>query len=93
MYNFNYIKPGSVDEAAAALTSGDAMAMSGGQTLLPTMKARLAQADTLVDLHALDPAAVGLGDLGFSGGNDVIEKNVHPSLGVVVKLADVIEIC
>lgn len=50
MYDFNYVKPGSVDEAAAALASGEAMAISGGQTLLPTLKARLAQPDTVVDL-------------------------------------------
>ena len=52
MYNFDYVKPGSVAEAVSAL-SGDAMPISGGQTLIPTMKARLAQADTLVDLSGI----------------------------------------
>ncbi|MFK7941420.1 MAG: xanthine dehydrogenase family protein subunit M [Paracoccaceae bacterium] len=56
MYDFEYLKPGSVAEAVAALQSEDAMALSGGQTLLPTMKARLAQATKLVDLS-------GIGDL------------------------------
>jgi carbon-monoxide dehydrogenase medium subunit len=64
MYDFNYVKPGSVDDAIAALTSGDAMPISGGQTLLPTMKARLAQTDTLVDLNA----AVGAGFMTDRGG-------------------------
>jgi carbon-monoxide dehydrogenase medium subunit len=56
MYDFEYVKPGSVAEAVAALQSEDAMPMSGGQTLIPTMKARLAQASKLVDLS-------GVGDL------------------------------
>ena len=53
MYNFDYVKPGSVAEAVAALQSEDATAISGGQTLLPTMKARLAQAEKVIDLSGL----------------------------------------
>ena len=58
MYDFNYVKPGSVDEAAQALASGEAMAISGGQTLLPTMKARLAQPDALIDLTGCVSSAI-----------------------------------
>ena len=66
MYNFDYVKPGSVAEAVAALQSEDAMALSGGQTLIPTMKARLAQASNLVDLS-------GIGDLsGISVSADTV---------------------
>ncbi len=50
MYDFEYVKPGSIDEAVAALKSEDAMAIAGGQTLIPTLKARLAQPTKLVDL-------------------------------------------
>jgi len=53
MYDFEYVKPGSVAEAAAALGAEDAVAMSGGQTLLPTMKARLASPTKVVDLSGL----------------------------------------
>ena len=53
MYDFEYVKPGSVAEAVAALQSEDAMAISGGQTLLPTMKARLAQPTKLIDLSGM----------------------------------------
>ena len=53
MYNFDYVKPGSVAEAVTALQSEDAVALSGGQTLLPTMKARLAQPSKIVDLSGL----------------------------------------
>ena len=66
MYDFEYVKPGSVAEAVAALQSEDAMALSGGQTLIPTMKARLAQASKLVDLS-------GIGDLsGISVSADTV---------------------
>ncbi|MEM7422940.1 MAG: xanthine dehydrogenase family protein subunit M [Pseudomonadota bacterium] len=53
MYDFEYVKPGSVAEAVAAMQTEDAMAISGGQTLLPTMKARLAQPTKLIDLSAI----------------------------------------
>jgi aerobic carbon-monoxide dehydrogenase medium subunit len=51
MYNFNYHRPTSVADAAAALTSGsEARPLAGGMTLLPTMKQRLSQPSDLVDL-------------------------------------------
>jgi carbon-monoxide dehydrogenase medium subunit len=50
MYNFDYVKPGSIDEAVTALQSEDAIPIAGGQTLIPTLKARLAQPSKLVDL-------------------------------------------
>ena len=70
MYDFTYVKPASVDEAAQALASGEAMAISGGQTLLPTMKARLASPDTLVDLTGCVSSEIGIvrdGDLQIGG--------------------------
>ena len=53
MYNFDYVKPASVADAVAALQAEEAMPLSGGQTLMPTMKARLAQPSTLVDLSGV----------------------------------------
>lgn len=53
MYNFEYVKPGSLAEAVAALGEEDAIAISGGQTLLPTMKARLAQPTKVIDLSGM----------------------------------------
>lgn len=53
MYNFDYQKAGSVADAVAALADEDAQALSGGQTLLPTLKQRLGQPSTLVDLSAI----------------------------------------
>jgi carbon-monoxide dehydrogenase medium subunit len=50
MYEFELVKPTSLAEAVEALKGEDAQALGGGQTLLPTMKARLAQMETLVSL-------------------------------------------
>jgi len=54
MQSFNYVKPASVADAAAALSSAaDGTLLAGGQTLLPTMKARLAAPSDLVDLSGV----------------------------------------
>ena len=52
---FDYTKPGSVDEAVQALTSGgeDAKLLAGGHSLLPLMKLRLASPSLLVDIGGL----------------------------------------
>lgn len=50
-----YARPGSVEEALAALGAHDgARALAGGQTLINVMKARAASPDVLVDLRDLD---------------------------------------
>jgi len=53
MYNFEYEAPSSVAEAVAALAAEDAQALGGGQTLIPTMKQRLAMPSTLVSLSGI----------------------------------------
>jgi aerobic carbon-monoxide dehydrogenase medium subunit len=53
MYDFEFVKPGTVAEAVAALGAGGAQALSGGQTLLPTMKQRLAAPSVLVSLTGI----------------------------------------
>ena len=54
MYEFTYIKPGSLPEASALLTSHEgAKPLSGGMTLIPTLKQRLSQPSHLVDLTGL----------------------------------------
>ncbi|MDP6993250.1 MAG: xanthine dehydrogenase family protein subunit M [Woeseiaceae bacterium] len=55
MYDFNYHRPSSIDEAKQILSSSeDAMLVAGGMTLLPTMKMRLARPSDLVDLSGID---------------------------------------
>ena len=53
MYDFEFVKPTTVADAAAALASEDAQALGGGQTLIPTMKQRLASPEKLVSLTAI----------------------------------------
>lgn len=54
MYGFEYVKPGSVDQAAGVLKGDDeAKLLAGGMTLLPTMKQRLAQPSKIVDLAGI----------------------------------------
>jgi len=54
MYAFAYVKPKSVADAVSMMKEdGDGKILAGGQTLLPTLKQRLAQPSRLVDLGAL----------------------------------------
>lgn len=54
MYGFAYRRAASLEEAAALLAADlDAKALAGGQTLIPTLKQRLAQPSVLVDVARL----------------------------------------
>ncbi len=53
MYNFDFVKPGSIDEAVAALAAEGAQPYAGGQTLIPTLKARLNAPSVLVGLTGI----------------------------------------
>ncbi|WP_136634475.1 FAD binding domain-containing protein [Pseudooceanicola onchidii] len=63
MYNFEFVKPSTLDEALAALADEDAQPLSGGQTLIPTMKQRLNQPSKLVSLLGIADL-VGISDSG-----------------------------
>ncbi len=54
MYNFDVEQPTTVADAAQALGGEDAQALGGGQTLIPTLKARLASPSVLVSLSGVD---------------------------------------
>jgi aerobic carbon-monoxide dehydrogenase medium subunit len=54
MYDFDYHKPRSLDEAAEAAAGEDVKLLAGGMSLLPALKLRLARHSALVDLGALD---------------------------------------
>jgi carbon-monoxide dehydrogenase medium subunit len=69
MHNFDFVKPQSIADAVAALSSDGAQALSGGQTLLPTMKQRLAAPSVLVSLTGIpEMRGVCLGDDGLAIG-------------------------
>ena len=64
MYQFQYFRPKSLDEARKLYeNNGDAKYLAGGQTLIPTLKQRLAQPTALIDLGAV----AGLASVRVSG--------------------------
>ncbi|MBT2210487.1 xanthine dehydrogenase family protein subunit M [Actinomadura sp. NEAU-AAG7] len=54
---FDYVRPGTVDEAVTALADAgeDAKILAGGQSLMPLLRLRLAYPDSLIDLDRVDP--------------------------------------
>ena len=53
MHNFDFVKPSTIADAVKALAADGAQALSGGQTLIPTMKQRLAAPAVLVSLTGI----------------------------------------
>ena len=76
MYAFDYHRPSSLAEAEALL-SGEATLMAGGQTLIPTLKLRLAQPSAVIDIGGI----AELGGIGVDGGT--------VSIGATARHADV----
>ncbi|MBF2759754.1 MAG: xanthine dehydrogenase family protein subunit M [Ectothiorhodospiraceae bacterium AqS1] len=55
MYSFGYFRPSRIEDALARLNdSPEAKLLAGGQTLLPTMKQRLAGPSDLIDLAGIE---------------------------------------
>jgi carbon-monoxide dehydrogenase medium subunit len=78
MYDFNYHRPASIDDAKKLLADNpEASLIAGGMTLLPTMKLRLARPSDLIDLGGID------GLEGISDSGDAIE------IGAMTRHADV----
>ncbi|GFE50465.1 carbon monoxide dehydrogenase [Roseobacter cerasinus] len=65
MYNFDVETPGTVADAVAAIGRDEAQALGGGQTLIPTLKQRLASPSVLVSLSGIaEMKGVCMGDDG-----------------------------
>ena len=54
MYNFDVERPGTIADAVKAMGREEAQPISGGQTLIPTLKARLAAPSVLISLSGID---------------------------------------
>jgi carbon-monoxide dehydrogenase medium subunit len=55
MHSFDYQRPATLKDAAALLKKNEnARLLSGGQSLVPTLKMRLAQTPLLIDVGAID---------------------------------------
>ncbi len=69
MYNFNYHRPSSVEEAVQLLSgASEGTLMGGGMTLIPVLKQRLASPSDVVDIGAIS----GLSGVSEDGGNVVV---------------------
>ena len=69
MHNFDFVKPSSIADAVKAMGQDGAQALSGGQTLIPTMKQRLAAPSVLVSLTGIkEMQGVCLGEGGLHVG-------------------------
>jgi carbon-monoxide dehydrogenase medium subunit len=67
MYETTYLRPKTLAEAAEAFAAGsDARYLAGGQTLLPTMKQRLAAPSELIDVSRLTELK------GIAAGGDMV---------------------
>jgi aerobic carbon-monoxide dehydrogenase medium subunit len=77
MYDFNFHRPADLAGAASLLTSEDAKLLAGGQTLIPTLKQRLAAPKNLIDLSGIQ---------GLSG---IERKGRHIVIGAMTRHAEV----
>ncbi|HZD26834.1 MAG TPA: xanthine dehydrogenase family protein subunit M, partial [Alphaproteobacteria bacterium] len=84
MYDFTYHRPSSLADVTKLLGSAeDAALLAGGQTLIPTLKQRLAQPSDLVDLS-------GVSELkGISAGGDAVTVGASTCHAEVAGSADV----
>ena len=77
MYEFEYVKAASLDDAAKRLANDEAKLVAGGMTLIPTLKFRLAKPTELIDLG-------GLGNL-----NGISEDGNAVVIGAMTRHAEV----
>jgi aerobic carbon-monoxide dehydrogenase medium subunit len=92
MENFDFVKPSSLAEAVRALGADGAQALSGGQTLVPTMKARLAAPAVLVSLTGIaEMKGVCMGEGGLHIGaatpHAVVAREAAASYPALARLA------
>ncbi len=82
MYDFLVERPTSISQAVAALRDDDTQVIAGGQTLIPTMKNRLAGASKLVSVTKVEEMLV------FAAEGDVLRIGASTKHGRVAQLQD-----
>ncbi len=90
MYSVNYHRADSLSQAAELAKSGEAKYLSGGMTLIPAMKTRLAAPSDLVDISRIaelkgitiagDSVSIGAMTTHFEIANDAALKSACPAL-------------
>jgi carbon-monoxide dehydrogenase medium subunit len=97
MYPFSYKRAGSLDEAISLLGSGeDPQLLSGGQTLIPTLKQRLAAPSDLIDISGLaelkgiavegDRLVIGAGETHADVATSEVVRSAIPSLAELAEM-------
>src|SRR5260221_2694039 len=86
MYEFDYTRPTSLDDAARGLGDADAKLVAGGMTLIPTLKMRLAKPTQLIDLGAI-PALKGISEDGDTIVIGAMTRHADVNRSAVVKRA------
>ncbi|MGR3377287.1 FAD binding domain-containing protein [Salipiger abyssi] len=88
MYSFEIESPVSVADAVAALGKEEAQALGGGQTLIPSLKARLAAPAVLVSLSKIDEIkGISAADGVLSIGGGATHASVAAEAGAYPALA------
>jgi aerobic carbon-monoxide dehydrogenase medium subunit len=86
MYEFDYHRATSLDDAAGRLSDADAKLVAGGMTLIPTLKMRLAKPSQLVDLGAI-AALKGLSEDGDAIVIGAMTRHAEVNRSALVKRA------
>ena len=85
MYEFDYQKAASLEDAAKILAANeDAKLVAGGMTLIPTLKQRLAKPSDLIDLAAI-PALAGIKEEGGGLTIGAMTRHIDVNRSDVVK--------
>ena len=84
MYEFDYHRATSLDDAAGRLSDDEAKLVAGGMTLLPTLKLRLAKPSQLIDLAAV-PGLKGITEDGDGVVIGAMTRHVEVNRSDVVK--------
>lgn len=94
MYQFNFVRPKSLADAQALLAQADdPKLLAGGQTLIPTLKQRLAMPSDVIDIGALkelsfiraegDAVMIGAGTKHFDVANSPDIQKHNPALAAL----------
>ena len=86
MYNFTFHRPTGLRQAGNMLGKlEEAKILAGGQTLIPTMKLRLASPNNIVDLNAIEGELSGIELKGRSIVIGAMTRHVDVANSAVVK--------
>jgi len=84
------LRPESVEEASAALGGGGAVALGGGTDLVPLLRDRIVEADTLVELRGAIPTGISgrtIGAITIGGGTTLADLEADTAIPAALREA------